>query len=65
MTKEHPEAQRFYQAYANVPVALRTKEIFAVIDDETMTLSVIKLEVDAKTEIGYKAVRQLIDLRII
>jgi len=65
MKKEHPETHRFYQAYANVPVNLRSKEIFAVVDDEPMTLSVIKLEVDAKTEIGYKAVQQLVDLNII
>ena len=62
-TKEHPQAWRFNRIYANLPIALR-QEIVAVVDNEPMTFQVIKLELDNKTEMGYKALEQMIKLQI-
>lgn len=64
MAKEHKQSWRFYRAYANVPIPLRG-EICSVVDKEPMTFNVVKLEVDNRTEIGFKAVEQLIRLKII
>ena len=50
---------------ANIPIALRSSEICCVVDNEPMTFQVVKLEVDNNTEIGYKAIEQMLKLKII
>jgi len=57
--KEHPKTYRFRRIYANLPINLRSTEIACVVDCEPMTFNVIKLELDNKTEFGYKAVDML------
>ena len=63
--KEHSQAWKFYKVYANLPINLRSSEIVAVVDNEPMTFNVIKLELDGKTEMGYKALQNMIDMEII
>jgi len=62
--KEHPKAHKFYSMYANLPISLR-KEIVAVVNNEPMTFQVIKLELDNKTEMGYQALQNMINMKII
>jgi len=62
--KQHPQEYKFRKAYANIPLPLRS-EICCVVDTEPMTFHVVKLEIDYKTEAGYKAVDQLIKMEII
>ena len=61
---EHPKAYLFHRAYANVPVPARS-EICCVVGKEPMSWQVVKVEVDNKTEVGYKAVKQLLRLDVI
>ena len=63
--KEHPQAWKFYRIYANLPINLRSSEVVAFVDDEPMTFNVIKLELDNKTDIGFKALQNMIDMEII
>ena len=62
---EHPDAWKFNRVYANLPIPLRTSEIVAVVDGEPMTFNVIKNELDNKTDIGFKALQNIIDMEII
>jgi len=62
--KEHPESYRFYRMYGNLPIPFR-KEIVAVVDDEPMSFAVIKLELDNKTEMGNRALQNMIDMELI
>lgn len=64
MAKTHPEEWKFRRAYANVPLPLRD-EICCVIDDEPLTFRTARLEIDNKTEAGYKAIQQLLKMEII
>jgi len=61
---KHPQAWKFNRAYANMPLNIR-KEIVAVVDNEPMTFSVIKLELNNETEMGYKALDNMIKMKII
>ena len=63
--QEHPNTYKFRRMYANMPIPLRSSEIFVVVDDEPMTAQVIRLEVDHKTGVGYEAIKQLTRLKII
>lgn len=60
----HPLSYKFYHAYANLPLGIRS-EIVAVVNHEPMSWHVIKIELDNKTKMGYDALQQLIDLDII
>jgi len=62
--KEHPDTWKFNRVYANLPIPLRN-EIVAVVDNEPMTFHVVKLELDNKTDIGFKALQNMIDMEII
>ena len=64
MSKQQKEDWKFYRAYANIPIVLRS-EICCVVDNEPMTFSIVKLELDNKTEIGFKAVDQMLQLGIL
>ena len=64
-SREHPLAWKFYRKYANIPIPLRSQEIVAVVNDEPMTFNVIKIELDNKTELGYKALEQMLRLKLI
>lgn len=63
--KQHPQAWKWFRAYANIPIPLRSTEIFAVVNNEPLTAQVIQQEVDHKTEIGFKAIEQLIRMKVI
>ncbi len=56
--------ERFLQAYANLPDALR-KEIIAVIEDKTYTWSSSYFEIKNNTELSKKILNTLSDLGII
>jgi len=62
--KQHPMDWKFFRVYANLPIPLRN-EIVAVVDGEPMTFHVIKLELENKTEMGYQALQNMIDMEII
>lgn len=62
--REHPQSHKFFSIYANLPIPLR-QEIVAVVNNEPMTFKVIKLELENRTEFGYKALEQMIRLGII
>lgn len=64
MHKEHSNTYKFYQSYANIPIALR-KEICCVVNNEPMSFSIVKLELDNETEMGYKAIEQMSRLKIL
>lgn len=64
MSKQHKEDWKFYKSYANIPIGLRS-EICCVVDNEPMTFRVVKLELDNKTEMGFRAVEQMSRLGIL
>ena len=61
---EHHLEWKFRKAYANMPLDART-EIICIISGEPMTPHVIKMEVDGKTELGYKAIERLVKIGVI
>ena len=63
--KEHPEAHRFYMMYANLPMGIRDSEIVTIVNNEPMTFSVVKIELDNKTTMGYEALQNMIDMKIL
>jgi len=63
--KQHPDAWKFYRCYANLPMPLRSSEIVAVVDNEPLTFQVIKLELDNHTEVGNKAVDNMVNMGIL
>ncbi len=56
--------QRFYKVYSNLPLSLRG-EVIAVIDDETITWRVAKLEIEGETKLGEEILKRLEELEII
>lgn len=60
----HPDNWKFYKMYANLPISIRD-EIVAVIDNEPMSFRVVKIELDNKTEMGFKALQQMIKLKFL
>jgi len=63
--KEHPESFKFQRMYANLSLDVRSGEIMAVVDGEPMTARVIKQEVDKNSAIGFSAVEQLKNAKVI
>lgn len=62
--KKHPKAWKFYRMYANLPLGAR-EEVVSIIKGEPLSFHVIKLELDQNTEVGYKALEQMLRLGII
>ena len=56
--------QIFYKMYANLPISVRN-QIVAVVKNEPMTFSVIKLELDNNSDYGMEAIKQMRRLNII
>jgi len=56
--------QRFYKVYSNLPLNLRS-EVIAVINDESITWRVAKLEIEGKTKLGEEILERLEELEII
>ena len=44
---------------------IKSGNAWIVIDDEPMTFHVVKIELDNKTEMGYKAIEQMSKLELI
>ena len=55
---------RFYQIYANIPLAARD-EIIVVIDDEPLTWRAVRLEVDNNTNKSKEILEKLVELEIL
>lgn len=55
---------RFYKAYNNLPLGLR-EEIILVINDESITWKVARLEIDNDTPISTEILEKLAALQII
>ena len=55
---------KFQRAYSNLPLEFRT-EICVVIDDEPVTWTVAKLEIDNNSEKGSKILDKLFELKIL
>ena len=64
MEENFKEDYRFFHVYANIPLKMRS-EIICVIDDEPLTWHTARLEIEAQTEAGAKALKQLVELKII
>lgn len=56
--------ERFYKAYNNLPLGLR-EEIILVINDESITWKVARLEVDNNTNLSKEILEKLAALQII
>lgn len=54
----------FLKKYANLPFGAR-EEIIAVIDSSEFTWNSAKIEIELNTEIGFKILTQLHDLKIL
>jgi hypothetical protein len=61
---KHPEDYKFYKMYGNLPIPVR-KEIVTVVDNEPMSFSVIKLELDNETQMGYKALDSMLKMKLL
>jgi len=59
-----PKKEKFYKAYSNLPLNLRS-EIVMVIDDQPISWKVAKLEIDNNTKLGETILEKLEALRII
>lgn len=57
--------EEFNKIFANLPIPLRSEIIY--VDDKygVMSWNVVKLEIDASTEIGKKAFETLKEMKII
>lgn len=56
--------ERFYRVYANIPLSLR-QEVVLVLEDETISWKIAKLEIDNKTKIGEQVLQKLNALELI
>lgn len=56
--------ERFYKAYNNLPLGLR-EEIILVINDESITWKVARLEIDNDTPLSKEILEKLAALQII
>lgn len=56
--------ERFYKAYNNLPLGLRD-EIILVINDESVTWKIVRLEIDNNTPISSEILEKLATLEII
>lgn len=56
--------EKFYRVFANLPLGLRT-EIVAIVDDQPVSWSVAKMEIDNDTKVGKKILENLETLKII
>ncbi len=61
---EHPDAWRFNQMYANIPLGVRG-EVCCVIDNEPMSWSVVRIEVLNNTKLGWKALDILKEMKLL
>ena len=55
---------RFHKVYPNVPLGER-RNTCCVIDNEPLSWQLAKNEIENKTEVGRKALKQLIELKVI
>jgi len=56
--------QRFYQVYNNLPLGVRD-EVVLVINDESITWKVARLEIDNNTPLSKKILERLEELKFI
>ena len=56
--------ERFYKVYNNLPLNLRD-EVILVINDETITWKVARLEIDQNTELSKTILEKLAALEVI
>ena len=64
MEEGFKEDYRFFKSYANLPIPLR-REICCVVGQEPLSFHVVWLEIKKKTVTGAKALKQLLELKII
>ena len=56
--------QRFYQVYNNLPLGIRD-EVVLVINDESITWKVARLEIDNDTPLSREILERLEELKFI
>ena len=56
--------QRFYQVYNNLPLGVRD-EVILVINNESITWKVARLEIDNNTPLSKKILERLEELKFI
>ena len=56
--------QRFYQVYNNLPLGIRD-EVILVINNESVTWKVARLEIDNDTPLSKEILKKLEELRFI
>ena len=56
--------QRFYQVYNNLPLGVRD-EVVLVINDESVTWKVARLEIDNNTPLSREILERLEELKFI
>ena len=61
---DKPYLDRFMKVYANLPMDERTLTV-VVIDNEPISWSMAKLNIEADSELGKKIAKKLIELNII
>lgn len=57
--------EKFLRIYVNLPLGVRNTEIIVVIDDEPLTWSAARIEVENKTLKGDKILEELVKMEII
>jgi len=55
---------KFYRTFANLPLGVRD-EIIVVIDNQPMTWNVVKVEVDANSDISKEILKKLQELKLL
>jgi len=63
-TAQEKLVQRFYQAYNKIPLGIRDEPIL-VIDDDSISWRVAKLEIDTNTPLASEILNKLAALEII
>lgn len=58
------DISRFLNVYANLPAKIKN-QIVVVIDDQPMTWNAVHFELSQETELGKRALKQLIEMEII
>lgn len=56
--------QRFYRVYNNLPLGVR-EEVILVINDESITWKVARLEIDNDTPLSKEILKKLEELKFI
>ncbi|MBN2095391.1 MAG: hypothetical protein JW727_05055 [Candidatus Aenigmarchaeota archaeon] len=61
---EEMDSSRFFRVYDNIPITAR-KELVLIVDDKPVSWDIAYIEIEAKTPLGAKIFKKLVELDFI